>query len=145
MVPCWNFSEKHNFLHLTLLRHQNTKTRWYKFSKNHWVWHFLKCLGLPERNYNLQLLWITLYQTKSRTKCPSLKIWITAVKLIYPRLIKFSLRRLFEEKNQFDREITSTVQSSSMSSSRSRFFSNAQSTNSEKRICPPSLLKSKKV
>ena len=34
---CWNFSEKHNFIHLTLLRHQNTKTRWYKVSKNHWV------------------------------------------------------------------------------------------------------------
>ena len=25
------------FFHLILLRHQNTKTRWYKFSKNHWV------------------------------------------------------------------------------------------------------------
>ena len=37
MALCWNCSEMQDFFNLILLRHQNTKTRWYKFSKNHWV------------------------------------------------------------------------------------------------------------
>ena len=33
----WNDSERQNSMHLTLLKHQNTKTSLYKLSKNHWV------------------------------------------------------------------------------------------------------------
>ena len=33
----WNISERQNCVHLTLLRHQNTKTSLKKVSKNHWV------------------------------------------------------------------------------------------------------------
>ena len=54
--------ERHNFCHLTLLRHWNIKMVAYKLSKNGWVMLFLWFLGLPEKNYLWQLLWITLYQ-----------------------------------------------------------------------------------
>ena len=33
----WKSSERQNSTHLTLLKHQNTKTSLYKLSKNHWV------------------------------------------------------------------------------------------------------------
>ena len=34
MLDC---SEMQDFFNPIILRHQNTKTRWYKISKNHWV------------------------------------------------------------------------------------------------------------
>ena len=33
----WNDSERQNSMHLTLLKHLNTKTSLYKLSENHWV------------------------------------------------------------------------------------------------------------
>ena len=39
---CWNDSKRQNSMHLTLLKHQNTKTSLYKFSKDHWVMALLK-------------------------------------------------------------------------------------------------------
>ena len=48
------------FFHLTIPRHQNTKTVAYKLSKHDWVRPFLEFLGLPEKNYLSQLLLITL-------------------------------------------------------------------------------------
>ena len=33
----WKYIKRHNSTHLTLLKHQNTKTSLYKLSKNHWV------------------------------------------------------------------------------------------------------------
>ena len=33
----WKSSERQNSTHLTVLKHQNTKTSLYKLSKNHWV------------------------------------------------------------------------------------------------------------
>ena len=33
----WKSSKRQNSTHLTLLKHQNTKTSLYKLSKNHWV------------------------------------------------------------------------------------------------------------
>ena len=41
----WNDSERQNSMHLTLLKHQNTKTSLYKLSKNHWVIAFFKKFG----------------------------------------------------------------------------------------------------
>ena len=39
------FIKRQNSMHLTLLRHQNTKTSLYKLSKNHWVTTLLEILG----------------------------------------------------------------------------------------------------
>ena len=36
----WKSSERQNSMHLTLLKHQNTKTSLYKLSKNGWVCAF---------------------------------------------------------------------------------------------------------
>ena len=55
------YLRKENCVHLTLLKHQNTKTSLYKLSKNHWVITLLENLGPSEENYNLQSFWITLY------------------------------------------------------------------------------------
>ena len=44
------------FVHLTILRSQNTKTAAYQLSENDWVWPFFNFLGLPEKNHLLQLL-----------------------------------------------------------------------------------------
>ena len=33
----WNILEMQNSMHLTLLKHQNTKTSLYELSKSHWV------------------------------------------------------------------------------------------------------------
>ena len=41
----WNDSERQNSMHLTLLKHQNTKTSLYKLSKNHWVIALFKKFG----------------------------------------------------------------------------------------------------
>ena len=37
----WYIPKWHNFFHLTILRHQNTKTAAYQLSKNDWVSPFL--------------------------------------------------------------------------------------------------------
>ena len=41
----WKSSERQNSMHLTLLKHQNTKTSLYKLSKNHWVIALFKKIG----------------------------------------------------------------------------------------------------
>ena len=41
----WNDSVRQNSMHLTLLKHQNTKTALYKLSKNHWVIALFKKFG----------------------------------------------------------------------------------------------------
>ena len=33
----WHSPERHNFFHLTIMRHQNIKMSIYKGDKNHWV------------------------------------------------------------------------------------------------------------
>ena len=43
--PYWKISERQNSTHLTLLKHQNTKTSLYKLSKNHWVIALFKKFG----------------------------------------------------------------------------------------------------
>ena len=43
--PYWKISERQNSTHLTLLKHQNTKTSLYKLSKNHWVIALFKKIG----------------------------------------------------------------------------------------------------
>ena len=45
-----------------LLKDQNTKTSLYKLSKNHWVIALFKKFGSVRKKYNLQSLWITMYQ-----------------------------------------------------------------------------------
>ena len=45
----WKSSEKQNSTHLTLLKHQNTKTSLYKLSKNHWVITLLGSFGSVRR------------------------------------------------------------------------------------------------
>ena len=50
----WKYIKRQNSTHLTLLKHQNTKTSLYKLSKNHWVCAFFEF-------YNSQSCWITLY------------------------------------------------------------------------------------
>ena len=52
---------RQNSTHLTVLKHQNTKTSLYKLSKNHWVDVLFEILGPSEKNYNLLSLMITLY------------------------------------------------------------------------------------
>ena len=46
---CWNDSKKQNSMHLTLLKHQNTKTSQYKLSKDHWVIALLKKIAIKKR------------------------------------------------------------------------------------------------
>ena len=41
----WKFLEMQNSMHLTLLKHQNTKTSLYELSKNHWVITLLGIFG----------------------------------------------------------------------------------------------------
>ena len=41
----WKFLEMQNSMHLTLLKHQNTKTSLYELSKNHWVITLLGFFG----------------------------------------------------------------------------------------------------
>ena len=43
--PYLKISERQNSTHLTLLKHQNTKTSLYKLSKNHWVIALFKKIG----------------------------------------------------------------------------------------------------
>ena len=45
----WKSFERHNSTHLTLLKHQNTKTVLYKLHKNHWVITLFEIFG-PVRN-----------------------------------------------------------------------------------------------
>ena len=44
----WNNSERQNSMHLTLLKHQNTKTSLYKLSKDHWVMALLKKIAIKK-------------------------------------------------------------------------------------------------
>ena len=46
----WKSSERQNFKHLTILKHQNAKTSLYKLSKNHWVMILLEIFGCVTRN-----------------------------------------------------------------------------------------------
>ena len=41
----WKSSERKISTHLTVMRHQNTKTSLYKLSKNHWVFALLAFFG----------------------------------------------------------------------------------------------------
>ena len=45
----WKSFERQNSTHLTLLKHQNTKTALYKLPKNHWVIALFEISG-PVRN-----------------------------------------------------------------------------------------------
>ena len=45
----WKYIKRHNSTHLTLLKHQNTKTSLYKLSKNHWVITLLESFGSVRR------------------------------------------------------------------------------------------------
>ena len=45
----WKSFERQNSTHLTLLKHQNTKTALYKLFKNHWVIALFEIFG-PVRN-----------------------------------------------------------------------------------------------
>ena len=56
-VLYWKSSQRQNTTHLTLLKHQNTKTALYKLPKNYCL---LFCVR-QEKNYLWQSLWITLY------------------------------------------------------------------------------------
>ena len=44
----WYSPERHNFFHLTIMRHQNIKMSIYKGDKNHWVMQ-LFCFLVPVR------------------------------------------------------------------------------------------------
>ena len=44
----WKSSERQNSMHLTLLKHQNTKTSLYKLSKDHWVMALLKKIAIKK-------------------------------------------------------------------------------------------------
>ena len=46
----WKCLKSQNSTHLTLLKHQNTKTSLYKLSKNHWVITLLENFGSVRRN-----------------------------------------------------------------------------------------------
>ena len=46
----WKFLEMQNSMHLTLLKHQNTKTSLYELSKNHWVITLLGIFGSDRKN-----------------------------------------------------------------------------------------------
>ena len=64
----WKSFKRQIFTHLTVLKHQNTKTSLYELSKNHWVFALFEIFGLGnflEKYYNLQSLMITLYILKS--------------------------------------------------------------------------------
>ena len=45
----WKCIKRQNSTHLTLLKHQNTKTSLYKLFKNHWVITLLEILGSVRR------------------------------------------------------------------------------------------------
>jgi len=45
----WKFLEMQNSMHLTLLKHQNTKTSLYELSKNHWVFALFEIFGLVRK------------------------------------------------------------------------------------------------
>ena len=49
----WKSSERQNSTHLTLLKHQNTKTSLYKLSKNHWVIALFKFFGSVRKKLQL--------------------------------------------------------------------------------------------
>ena len=57
----WKSFKRQIFTHLTVLKHQNTKTSLYELSKNHWVFALFEILGPSAKNYNPQSLMITLY------------------------------------------------------------------------------------
>ena len=46
----WKYIKRQNSTHLTLLKHQNTKTSLYKLFKNHWVITLLGIFGFVRRN-----------------------------------------------------------------------------------------------
>ena len=46
----WKNSKREISIHLTVLKHQNTKTSLYKLSKNHWVMILLEIFGCVTRN-----------------------------------------------------------------------------------------------
>ena len=46
----WHSPERHNFFHLTILRHQNIKMSIYKGDKNHWVMQLFSFL-VPSKRY----------------------------------------------------------------------------------------------
>ena len=46
----WKFFKRQNSTHLTILKHQNTKTPIYKLSKNHRVFTLLGIFGSDRRN-----------------------------------------------------------------------------------------------
>merc|ERR1711894_615964 len=52
----WKSSERQNSMHLTLLKHQNTKTSLYKLSKNHWVIAFFKNFGSVRKKLQFTVL-----------------------------------------------------------------------------------------
>ena len=52
----WKSSERQNSTHLTLLKHQNTKTSLYKLSKNHWVIAFFKNFGSVRKKLQFTVL-----------------------------------------------------------------------------------------
>ena len=52
----WKSSERQNSTHLTLLKHQNTKTSLYKLSKNHWVIAFFKNFGSVRKKLQYTVL-----------------------------------------------------------------------------------------
>ena len=58
----WKSSERQISTHLTVFKHQNTKS--HKLSKIIRFLHFLNFLGSSEKDYNLQSLMITLYVKK---------------------------------------------------------------------------------
>ena len=49
----WKSSERQNSTHLTLLKHQNTKTSLYKLSKNHWVIALFEFFGSVRKKLQL--------------------------------------------------------------------------------------------
>ena len=46
----WQSSERQNSMHVTLSKHQNTKTSLYKLSKNHWVITLFEIFGSVRRD-----------------------------------------------------------------------------------------------
>ena len=46
----WKSSERQIFTHLTVLKHQSTKTSLYELSKNHWVITLLEIVWSDRRN-----------------------------------------------------------------------------------------------
>ena len=79
--PYWKISERQNSTHLTLLKHQNTKTSLYKLSKNHWVIALFKKIGSVRKrlqstvslDHPVSSNWhfSTVFCTRYRSHCPS--------------------------------------------------------------------------